>query len=118
MAYTVPMTQKEALLILKTGKNVFLTGPAGSGKTFVINQYIKYLKDHNVSVGITASTGIAATHMGGVTIHSWSGIGVKDRLNLDDIQEISEKSYIKNKISEAKFLLSMKYLCFIIFVWT
>ncbi len=105
MAYTVPMTQKEALLILKTGKNVFLTGPAGSGKTFVINQYIKYLKDHNVSVGITASTGIAATHMGGVTIHSWSGIGVKDRLNLDDIQEISEKSYIKNKISEAKVLI-------------
>lgn len=99
------MTQKEALLILKTGKNVFLTGPAGSGKTFVINQYIKYLKDHNVSVGITASTGIAATHMGGVTIHSWSGIGVKDRLNLDDIQEISEKSYIKNKISEAKVLI-------------
>ena len=99
------MTQKEALLILKTGKNVFLTGPAGSGKTFVINEYIKYLKDHNVPVGITASTGIAATHMGGVTIHSWSGIGVKDRLTLDDIQEISEKSYIKNKISEAKVLI-------------
>ena len=99
------MTQKDTLTILKTGKNVFLTGPAGSGKTYVLNQYIKYLKDHNVPLGITASTGIAATHMGGVTIHSWTGIGVKDRLTLEDIQEISEKGYIKNKVAEAKVLI-------------
>ena len=99
------MTQNDTLKILKTGKNVFLTGPAGSGKTYVLNQYIKYLKDHNVPLGITASTGIAATHMGGVTIHSWTGIGVKDRLTLEDIQEICEKSYIKNKVSEAKVLI-------------
>ncbi len=99
------MTQSDALTILKTGKNVFLTGPAGSGKTYVLNQYIKYLREHNVPIGITASTGIAATHMGGVTIHSWTGIGVKDRLTLEDIQEISEKSYIKNKIGEAKVLI-------------
>lgn len=99
------MTQKEALTILKTGKNVFLTGPAGSGKTFVINQYIKYLKEHNVPMGITASTGIAATHMGGVTIHSWSGIGIKNRLTLDEIEEIKEKAYVRNKIQDAKVLI-------------
>lgn len=99
------MTQKDALSILKTGKNVFITGPAGSGKTFVINQYIKYLKDHNISVGITASTGIAATHMGGVTIHSWTGIGIKDRLSMIDLEDINEKSYIKKKVKEAKVLI-------------
>jgi ATP-dependent exoDNAse (exonuclease V) alpha subunit len=99
------MTQKDALKILKTGKNVFITGPAGSGKTFVVNEYIRYLKDHEVPIGITASTGIAATHMGGVTIHSWTGIGVKDRLNLQDIEEIGAKSYIKNKIQDAKVLI-------------
>ena len=38
------MTQDDALNILKLGKNVFLTGAAGSGKTYVLNQYIKYLK--------------------------------------------------------------------------
>jgi ATP-dependent DNA helicase PIF1 len=69
------MTQKEALDILKLGHNVFLTGPAGSGKTYLLNQYIAYLKSHRIPVGITASTGIAATHMGGTTIHSWSGMG-------------------------------------------
>lgn len=99
------MTQKDALNILKTGKNVFLTGPAGSGKTYVLNEYIKYLKEHDVPIGITASTGIAATHMGGVTIHSWSGIGIKDRLSLQDIEEIAEKSYIKSKVQAAKVLV-------------
>ena len=57
------MTQKEALEILKMGENVYLTGPAGSGKTFVLNEYIKYLKDSDVPVAVTASTGIAATHL-------------------------------------------------------
>jgi len=72
------MTQKEALDILKTGRNVFLTGAAGSGKTYVLREYIKYLQDLNANIGITASTGIAATGMGGITIHSWSGLGIRD----------------------------------------
>ena len=94
------MTQKEALEILKTGRNVFLTGAAGSGKTYVLREYIKYLKDLNAEIGVTASTGIAATHMGGVTIHSFSGIGIKDYLTKDDLSEITEKKQIKNKQRE------------------
>ena len=82
-----------------------MTGAAGSGKTFVVNQYIKYLKDHYLPVGITASTGIAATHMGGVTIHSWSGIGVSDKLSDFEIEGIAEKKYIKKKIEAARVLI-------------
>ena len=82
------MTQKEALNILKTGRNVFLTGAAGAGKTYVLREYIKYLNEVNAEVGITASTGIAATHMGGVTIHSWSGIGIRDSLDKAEIEAI------------------------------
>ena len=99
------MTQKDALNILKAGQNVFITGPAGSGKTFVVNQYIRYLKDHDVPIGITASTGIAATHMGGVTIHSWSGIGIKDYLSEDDIEAISQRAAVRKKIEEAQVLI-------------
>lgn len=99
------MTQSHALDILKTGKNAFITGPAGSGKTYVVNQYIRYLKDHGVPLGITASTGIAATHMGGVTIHSWTGIGIKDSLGLHDLQELSERAQVRRKIEEAKVLI-------------
>ncbi len=64
------MSQKEALDILKLGHSVFLTGAAGTGKTFVLNEYINYLKLNNINLAITASTGIAATHINGQTIHS------------------------------------------------
>lgn len=99
------MTQKEALDILKTGKNVFLTGAAGSGKTHVLREYIDHLKGIGANVGITASTGIAATHMGGITIHSWSGIGVKDYLKQEDIFGIAEKQYIKRRVRDTEVLI-------------
>ncbi len=99
------MNSKEALDILKTGKNCLLTGPAGSGKTHILNQYIKYLKDNEVAVAITASTGIAATHLGGQTIHSWSGIGVRREISEDDLREFSEKSYLNKKISAVGVLI-------------
>ena len=75
------MTQAEALSILKTGANVFLTGEPGSGKTHTINEYVSYLRSRGVEPSITASTGIAATHIGGMTVHSWSGIGIKNKLD-------------------------------------
>ncbi len=99
------MTQSSALSLLKTGSNIFITGPAGSGKTHLINQYINYLRDHEVPVGITASTGIAATHMGGVTIHSWSGMGIKNNLSLQDLEGLAEKAYIANRIKETQVLI-------------
>ena len=63
-----------------SGESVLLTGPAGAGKTFVLNQFIKLAKAEGKHVSVTATTGLAATHLGGTTIHSWSGIGVQDYL--------------------------------------
>ncbi len=99
------MTQAEALNILKLGKNAYITGPAGSGKTHLLNQYIDYLKEHNVDVGITASTGIAATHMGGVTIHSWSGLGIRDTLSEFDLESMEEKQYLWKRFDRVKVLI-------------
>ena len=99
------MTQKQALDILKLGKNVFLTGAAGSGKTYVLNKYIKYLKKHHVSVAITASTGIAATHMNGKTIHSWAHIGIKDFLTPADLEAIFKNREYRENIADAKVLI-------------
>lgn len=99
------MTQRDALNILKTGANVFLSGPAGSGKTYVLNEYITYLKEHEVPIGITASTGIAATHMGGVTIHSWSGMGVKNSLSDHDLAALFEKKQLTRRFEETPVLI-------------
>jgi len=75
------MKQTQALAILDAGHSIFLTGPAGSGKTYVLNQFIKEARRSGKSVAVTASTGLAATHLGGNTIHSWSGIGIADELH-------------------------------------
>jgi ATP-dependent DNA helicase PIF1 len=74
------MDQELALEILLSGESALLTGPAGSGKTYVLNQFIKHAKRAGKHVSVTATTGLAATHLGGSTIHSWSGIGIHDRL--------------------------------------
>ncbi len=77
------MDQQLVLEILHAGHHVFLTGPAGSGKTYVLNQFIREAKRNKKHVAVTATTGLAATHIGGTTIHAWSGIGVDDELKPD-----------------------------------
>lgn len=68
---------------------MFLTGEPGSGKTHTINAYVQWLRERGIEPAITASTGIAATHIGGVTIHSWSGIGVRQDLSPYDLDAIA-----------------------------
>lgn len=99
------MNQEKALAILKSGKNVFLTGSAGTGKTYVLNKYISYLRARKVAVAVTASTGIAATHMNGMTIHSWSGIGIKDRLSQGALVAMKGKKYLKKNLENVKVLI-------------
>lgn len=99
------MRQSKALAVLKSGKNVFLTGSAGAGKTYVLNQFIQYLKEAKIPVAVTASTGIAATHMNGMTIHSWSGIGVKDVLTPKDLGFLKQKKFIRDKIEKTQVLI-------------
>ncbi len=99
------MTQDEALDAMKMGYNIFLTGSPGSGKTFLLNKYIDYLKENNKSVAVTASTGIAATHMNGTTLHSWSGLGIKETLTKSDIKKLLKKPYLKKHYKNTKVLI-------------
>jgi ATP-dependent exoDNAse (exonuclease V) alpha subunit len=99
------MLQDKALAILKSGANVFLTGSAGTGKTYVLNSYIAYLKARKVSVAVTASTGIAATHINGMTIHTWSGIGIKSEMQEHDFQALLGKKYLKDNLNNVRVLI-------------
>jgi ATP-dependent exoDNAse (exonuclease V) alpha subunit len=99
------MIQEEALNILKNGHNVYLTGAAGSGKTYLLNKYIQYLKGRGVNVGVTASTGIAATHMQGITIHSWAGIGIASTASDKEITAIISNKRIARRIQKTQTLI-------------
>ncbi len=99
------MTQAEALSILKTGANVYLTGEPGSGKTHTINEYIAWLRGAGIEPSITAATGIAATHVGGMTLHSWSGIGISESLSRAEVDRIASKEHVARRIAKAKVLI-------------
>ena len=84
------MKQGIALEVMLLGESVLLTGPAGAGKTFVLNQFIRLAKSEGKHVSVTATTGLAATHLGGTTIHSWSGIGISDELPTNVLEHMSK----------------------------
>jgi ATP-dependent exoDNAse (exonuclease V) alpha subunit len=99
------MTQQEALDILKTGANALLTGEPGSGKTYTVNAYVKWLRAHGIEPAITASTGIAATHLGGMTIHAWSGIGIRKYLSDADADAIASKEHVARRLGKTQVLI-------------
>lgn len=99
------MNQAQALKILQAGHNVFLTGSAGTGKTFLLNKFIEYLKKKNIKVGITASTGIAATHINGRTIHAWMGMGIAQTMDEKAIKKLKKNQEVRDRIKAAKILI-------------
>ncbi|KIK47896.1 hypothetical protein CY34DRAFT_147861 [Suillus luteus UH-Slu-Lm8-n1] len=68
--------QRRVLRLVECGKNIFFTGPAGTGKSVLLRAIIKLLRSKSGGVAITAPTGIAGMNIGGSTIHSWAGIGL------------------------------------------
>lgn len=84
------MDQTLALEVLLAGHSALVTGPAGTGKTYLLNQFIRLARSSGLMVSITASTGLAATHLGGTTIHSWAGIGVHDFLPDGFVEHLSK----------------------------
>lgn len=72
----IGVDQEQALEILKSGVNLFVTGSAGSGKTYLVK---KFAKESRMNVALTATTGIAALNLGGETFHRFLGIGIETR---------------------------------------
>ncbi|CAA6803414.1 MAG: putative helicase [uncultured Sulfurovum sp.] len=99
------MNQNTALNILKSGKNVFITGSAGTGKTYLLNLYTQYLKERRVYPTIVAPTGIAASHLGGQTIHSFFSLGIRESIDEGYVEFLLEKKYLKTRFSKLKLLI-------------
>ena len=86
-------------------KNVFLTGPAGTGKSYCVHLLFQFLDEQGVFYGKTASTGVAALNIGGVTLHSWSGMGLADDEGMDLLEKVDGNSKAKNRIKACKVLV-------------
>lgn len=74
-------------------RNLFLTGMAGTGKSTLIGKFLELNKRR---VAITASTGIAAVNIGGMTVHRWSGMMLGPRegqSNADCFRELTNSKY-------------------------
>ena len=97
--------QNSTLNILKTGNNVFITGSAGTGKTYLLNQYIFYLKSRKIIPTVVAPTGIAASHLQGQTIHSFFSLGIRDVIDDYYIESLLEKKYLQTRFSKLKVLI-------------
>jgi len=99
------MRQAQALNIMLEGHSVFLTGAPGAGKTYVLNEFIRRAGRAGKNVAVTASTGIAATHIGGTTIHSWSGLGIKDLLTEYDLEHLAKSDKLIKRYNAADVLV-------------
>lgn len=72
--------QRRAIDLFQRGQNVFLCGEAGTGKSFTTKEVIKLAtrRAGPNELAITGSTGVAAVAIGGVTLHSWAGLGLAE----------------------------------------
>lgn len=90
---------------LKAKQNIFLTGGAGVGKTTMTREIIKKYEEEGKKVAKLASTGMAATLIGGQTLHSFLDLGIAD--SLDDLKRRG-KLEAKKKIR--KLIWSMELI--------
>lgn len=87
------VTQEQAINEMLGYGNCFLTGGAGVGKSFIINKLMDEFISNDIPYALTASTGIAAQLIGGTTIHSFAGLGIKDSL-----EEVTKHAYFWRKV--------------------
>ena len=99
------MTQAEALELMHSGANVFLTGEPGAGKTYTLNKFIEEAQAKHKRIAITASTGIAASHIGGTTIHSWSGLGIADSISDAELDRMGYKMQLVERYNRCDILI-------------
>lgn len=68
--------QRGVLDRVKAGRSVFVTGSAGTGKSVLLREIIRWCRSVGRNIAVTASTGIAAVNVSGSSLHSWAAIRI------------------------------------------
>lgn len=96
--------QLEAFELVKNGNNIFLTGSAGTGKSFTIKKIVEYLEINKINYALTALTGCAASLINGQTLHSYFCLGIDKKLN-EIYNDIIKYTPIYKKIKKLETLI-------------
>eukprot|EP00913_Durusdinium_trenchii_P023508 g22085.t1 len=87
------------------GENLFLTGAAGTGKSFLLRYLIQELEQRfPEQVAVTASTGVAASHLAGQTLHSFAGFGV-ETAPVKALKKVKQQSAAVKRWEETRVLI-------------
>ena len=99
--------QRAILSLAETKRSFFFTGAAGTGKSFVLRRVVLAMKElyGDENVFVTASTGIAACNIGGVTLHSFAGIGVGQKTAKELVSSILKLPQPRKRWHKAKCLI-------------
>jgi len=100
---TLSREQIQVITDLQDNKNVCLTAPQGTGKSFLIKKIKDLIPDKRTS--ITASTGIAAFNIGGITIHSFLGIGIAKNEKEKLLQKVKKNNVALSNITLTDLLI-------------
>lgn len=89
--------------LIDSGRNIFITGGAGTGKSYMLRQLKLHYK---TSLNLTSTTGISAININGQTIHAWSGIGIDNNPNSlwNVLNRIISNPVLKKQILDCKML--------------
>lgn len=87
--------------LINQGENIFVTGNAGTGKSFLLN---KLKEKYKKKLELTSTTGLAAVNIKGTTIHSWTGVGICQKSLQKCVDDILDKKTLVKKIKNCKLL--------------
>jgi len=88
--------QNYAYSLMASGKNMFITGAGGTGKTCIIKLFTKVYKNSRV-IAVTSTTGTSALLINGVTFHSYLGIGYGNGSVSSIVKKIKEMSWLRKR---------------------
>jgi hypothetical protein len=99
--------QMQIVELCERGESVFFSGGAGTGKSVLLSHIVRRLEDRHGSdkIFVTATTGLAACNIGGMTVHQFAGVGRGDGDTIDLIRHVQKRPDVVARWRQARVLI-------------